>query len=94
MRRRRGPLAPDTVRAWWITLAGGLVVALVVTFLLERLRRAVAQVEEQVEKLWTSGKHLAQNTQAAHLLSTTVTRTAELADEVEAHRQAVEGGTE
>jgi hypothetical protein len=94
MRRRRRRLSPDTVRAWSLTLVGGLVVALVVAFLLERLRRAVADVEDRVEKLWTSGKHLAQNTQAAHLVSTTVTRTRELADELQPHRRTVEGGTE
>lgn len=91
MRRRRRDLSPETARAWYLTLLAGLAVALVVTLLLERLRRAVAEVEETVERLWTSGKHLAQNTQAAHLLSTTVTRTADLADEVESQRRAVEG---
>ena len=91
MNRRRDTLSPETMRAWTLTLAAGLIVALVVTFLLERLRRAVADVEDRVEKLWTSGKHLAQNTQAAHLLSTTEARAGELAAEVEANRAAAEG---
>jgi len=91
---RRRDVSQDTARAWLLTLAAGLVVALVVTFLLERLRRAVAQVEERVETLWTSGKHLAQNTQAAHLLTTTVSRTTELAEELEQQRPTAREGRE
>ena len=54
--------------AWWVSLAVGLVVALVVWFLLEWLRRTVLQVEEAVEEVWTMGKRVAQNTATTHML--------------------------
>ena len=81
------------MRAWWATLAAGLVVAGVVWLLLERLRRSVLLVEERVEALWTQGKRVAQNTQAAQLLGTTTTRGAELAAELAGPEPSPEGGT-
>lgn len=74
--------------AWWITLAVGLVVALVVWGLLEALRRTVNQIDEGVSELWDSGKRVAQNTQTSYLLGATVARGTELVEEVELHRQA------
>jgi uncharacterized protein HemY len=71
---------------WWITLAVGLVVALVVWFLLERLRRSVVQVDRHVSDVWTMGKRVAQNTSTTYLLQTTKARGVELADELEHHR--------
>ena len=89
MRRgRRGELSPTTVSAWWRTLVAGLVVAVVVWALLERLRRTVNRVEEAVERVWLSGKHVARQTQVAHLLGTTAARGSDLAAELERHRQA------
>ena len=80
-------LALSTNQAlWWITLAVGLVVALVVWFLLERLRRAVAQVDRDVGDVWTMGKRVAQNTSTSYLLQTTKERGVELAGELEHHR--------
>jgi hypothetical protein len=76
----------DNQTAWWITLGVGLVVALVVWGLLEALRRTVNQVEKSVSDLWTSGQHVAQNTQTTHLLGATVARGTELVEEVERHR--------
>jgi type II secretory pathway component PulF len=78
---------------WWITLAVGLVVAVVVWVLLERLRRAVSEVEKGVEVLWTMGKRVAQNTSTTYLLHTTKERGVELLDELEEHRAAAGGGT-
>ena len=78
--------------AWWATLAVGLVVAGVVWFLLELVRRTVKQVERAVEDVWTMGKRLAQNTSTTHLLATTKERGAELAEELEEHR-AAKGGS-
>ena len=78
--------------AWWITLAVGLVVALVVWFLLERLRRAVDEVERGVDVLWTMGKRVAQNTSTTYLLQTTKERGGELLEELEEHRAAAGGG--
>lgn len=74
--------------AWWVTLAVGLVVALVVWGLLEALRRTVNQVDRAVSELWTMGKRLAQNTQTTHMLGTTKQRGVELLEEVEQHRAA------
>lgn len=71
---------------WWVTLGGGLVVALLVWFLLEQLRRTVFEVDRAVNEVWTAGKHLAQNTQTTHLLNTTKERGGELVEELERHR--------
>lgn len=72
--------------AWWITLAVGLVVALVVWGLLEVLRRTVLEVERAVNDVWTMGKRVAQNTATTHLLATTKARGGELLVELEEHR--------
>lgn len=71
---------------WWITLGAGLVVALLVWFLLEQLRRTVVDVDRSVKEVWIAGKRLAQNTQTTHLLETTKERGGELVDELERHR--------
>jgi hypothetical protein len=71
---------------WWITLAVGLVVAVVVWILLEGLRRAVGEVDRTVTGVWTMGKRVAQNTSTTYLLQTTKARGVELADELERHR--------
>ena len=71
---------------WWITLAVGLVVAVVVWILLERLRRAVEDVDRGVTAVWTMGKRVAQNTSTTYLLETTKARGVELVDELEQHR--------
>ena len=77
---------------WWITLGVGLVVALVVWFLLEWLRRTVLDIERGVDEVWTMGKRLAQNTQATHLLQTTKVRGGDLLEEVGRHRAPAGGG--
>jgi type II secretory pathway component PulF len=79
--------------AWWITLAVGLVVALVVWGLLEALRRTVNEVERGVDELWTMGKRVAQNTATSHTLGTTKERGAELLEELERHRGPPERST-
>ncbi len=89
MRHARGSQAADNERAWRITLGAGAVVALVVWGLLERLRRAVDGVERDVDKLWTTGKQLAQQTQAGHLLVAVSGRAQELADEAAHHAPAL-----
>ena len=72
--------------AWSVTLAVGLVVALVVWALLEALRRQVLEVERAVDDVWTMGKRLAQNTATTHTLGTTKERGVELLEELERHR--------
>jgi uncharacterized protein HemY len=71
--------------AWWTTLGLGLVVALVVWFLLEWLRRTVEAVDEGVTAVWTMGKRVAQNTQTTYLFETTKTRGVELLEELQRH---------
>jgi ABC-type protease/lipase transport system fused ATPase/permease subunit len=77
---------------WWVTLAVGLVVALVVWALLEALRRAVLEVERSVDDVWIMGKRVAQNTATSHLLATTKERGGELLEELEQHRAPAGGG--
>ena len=78
-------LSDGVVVAWWIALAVGLVVALVVWALLEILRRTVLQVEEGVTAVWTMGKRVAQNTQTTYLLQTTKARGVDLLEELGRH---------
>jgi type II secretory pathway component PulF len=77
--------------AWWITLGVGLVVALVVWGLLEALRRTVNEIDEAVDRVWTMGKRVAQNTATTHMLGSTKELGAELLEEVERHRALAEG---
>ena len=79
--RRSPALDPADERAWRLTLGAGALVALVVWGLLERLRRAVGDVERDVGQLWTSGKRVAQQTQAGHLLTAVSRRADELGRE-------------
>jgi hypothetical protein len=75
----------DNETAWAITLAVGLVVALVVWGLLEALRRTVNEVERAVNDVWTMGKRVAQNTQTTHLLNATKARGLDLHTELQEH---------
>lgn len=71
--------------AWWVSLGVGLVVALVVWFLLEWLRRTVNGVERAVDDVWVMGKRVAQNTATTHLLGGTKALAVELLEEVTRH---------
>ena len=77
---------------WWITLAVGLVVAIVVWVLLEMLRRTVNEVDRAVDDVWTMGKRLAQNTSTTHTLEVTKARGGELLEELGHHRPAERSG--
>jgi hypothetical protein len=76
---------------WWVTLAVGLVVALVVWGLLEALRRTVLEVERAVDEVWTMGKRVAQNTATSHTLGTTRERSGDLLAELGEHARAQRG---
>jgi type II secretory pathway component PulF len=78
-------LSDSVVALWWIALGFLLVVAVVVWILLEVLRRTVVKIDEAVERVWLTGKELAQQTQTAHLLHTTKTRGVELVEELHRH---------
>ncbi|TQN42572.1 hypothetical protein FHU33_1976 [Blastococcus colisei] len=80
---------PNELR-WLATLAGGGVAVLAVAGLLETLRRSVVNVDEAVDRVWTAGKLVAQNTQAGHLLRQTTARAATLRDHLESANGAKE----
>lgn len=78
-------LSNGVVLAWWLSLAAGLAIALVVWFLLEWLRRTVLAIETGVSAVWTMGKRVAQNTQTTHLFGTTKARGVDLLTELQEH---------
>jgi hypothetical protein len=83
-------LSSSVETAWWISLAVGLVVALVVWFLLEWLRRTVIEVDRAVDDVWTMGKRVAQNTATTHMLGGTKELGVELLEEVKRHGELAE----
>ncbi len=78
-------LSDGIVAAWWVALALGLVVALVVSALLETLRRTVLRIDAGVTAVWTMGKRVAQNTQTTYLFGTTKARGVDLLEELHRH---------
>ena len=76
--------------AWWVSLAVGLVVALVVWFLLEWLRRTVKDVDRAVDEVWVMGKRVAQNTSTTYMLGGTKELGVELLEEVKRHGELAE----
>lgn len=85
------PLPRGTANAWRGTLVAGLGVAVVVTGLLEALRRTVNDVDAAVDRVWAAGQGVARNTQTTHLLTGTRKGGAKLVDELERHRAAQNG---
>lgn len=83
-------LAGAVETAWWVSLGVGLVVALVVWFLLEWLRRTVNEVDRAVDDVWTMGKRVAQNTATTHMLLGTKELGVELLEEVKRHGELAE----
>lgn len=83
-------LASAVETAWWVSLAVGLVVALVVWFLLEWLRRTVNEVDRAVDDVWVMGKRVAQNTATTHMLGGTKELGVELLEEVKRHGELAE----
>ena len=68
---------------WWVTLGAGLVVAVVVTILLQILLVSVIKVERNVKRLWETATTLARNTATTWLLA----EVAQTVEEIE--REAV-----
>jgi hypothetical protein len=83
-------LSSSVEAAWWVSVAVGLVVALVVWLLLEWLRRTVNEVDRAVDDVWTMGKRVAQNTATTHMLLGTKELGVELLDEVKRHGELAE----
>lgn len=71
--------------AWWITLAVGFVVLLVVIALLEGLRRAVIALNDDIWGTWVNGKAVVKNTAMTYLLKNTRQSGDELVDELSNH---------
>jgi len=85
-------LSTGVTAAWWAACGVGLVVAGVVWFLLEWLRRTVDAISEGVTAIWTMGKRVAQNTQTTHVLGTTKARSVDLLEELQRHAALRERG--
>ena len=83
-------LSDGVIAAWWVAVGLGLVVALVVWYLLERLRRTVRAIDGGVTAVWTMGKRVAQNTQTTYLLGTTKARGVDLLTELGEHAALTE----
>ena len=80
-------LSSGVTLAWWLTLGVGLIVALVVTVLLELLRRTVQRIRAGVDEILVVGGRLAQNTWTIQLFNTTNTHARELVEELRSHRR-------
>lgn len=72
-------ISPDLSTGWWIALAVGLVVAVVLTGLLHALLRQVRGIEDAFSAAWQMGKEVARNTSTTWMLG----QTARLAAEIE-----------
>lgn len=64
-------LPADVERIWWITLAVGLVVAVIVVVLLQLLLNAVRLVRRNVDELWHTATTVARNTATTWQLNQT-----------------------
>jgi hypothetical protein len=71
--------------SWWITLAAGFVVLLVVIALLEGLRRAVVALNADIWNTWVNGKAVVKNTAMTYQLKNTRDSGGELVDELSHH---------
>ena len=81
------PQAVYTV--WGVSLGLGAVVLVVVTVLLELIRRAAREIEATVGEIWTAGKGVANNTIHIALLHRTNWTVARILDAARGVRGAV-----
>ncbi len=70
---------------WWLTLALGLVVAVVAVVLLAIFYRLVRRIERGADAIWETGKQVARNTATTWMLHQTTVRLDGLTDEALAH---------
>ena len=75
-------LSSGVTTAWWAAVGVLLAVAIVVTILLEVLRRTVHEVRRSVDDVLLAGGQLAQHTWTVQLLQTTRDRASELLAEL------------
>ncbi len=81
----------STTTLWWITLAIGLVVAVVVWLLLHLLYRQVARIDEGLAAVWQAGKEVAANTATTWMLGQTARLVADLKEEALRHDALLRG---
>ncbi|MFP5332603.1 MAG: hypothetical protein ACLGHX_09645 [Acidimicrobiia bacterium] len=77
---------------WWLTLALGAVVLVVVVVLLHTLYRAVCRIDRGVLAVWMMGKQVARNTATTWMLGQTPSVAAEIKEEALRHAEFLSGG--
>jgi hypothetical protein len=86
-------LPSDVQTIWWVTLALGAVVALVVLALLHLLRSAVLRIERNAEVLWQTATTVARNTATTWLIGQTAETVEEIKKEALRHDAFLSQGT-
>lgn len=83
-----------STNSWWaITLGLGLVVAVVAVVLLQVFLMRLHRVERNAERIWHTGKLVAQNTATTWQLGVTSERLDSLTDEAVLHQRLLAGET-
>lgn len=77
----------DMETSWAITLAAGLVVAIVAVVLLQLLLNQVYRIERAALHVWTEGKRVAGNTSTAWMLDDISKGLGNLAEEATDHER-------
>ena len=77
----------DAYLVWWVSLAIGVVVILVVAALLTMIVRTARVIDGAVGQIWVVGQRIANNTVHIPLLH----RTNQVVDEILAHAVAIDG---
>ena len=77
---------------WWLALAIGAVVLVVVLALLHTLYRAVRHIDDRVLTVWMMGKQVARNTATTWMLGQTPGIAAEIKDEALRHAEFLSEG--
>lgn len=77
---------------WAVTLGLGLVVAVVAVVLLQRFLIEVHRIERNAERLWQTGKLVAQNTATTWMLDQTSSGLDALAEEALRHDELLRQG--
>ena len=78
-------IPPSLETGWWLALAAGLVVAVVVVILLHVLYRQVKGIERNFQLAWEMGKQVARNTATTWMLGQTARLAGELKNEALLH---------
>jgi hypothetical protein len=77
------------IQLWWLTLAAGVVVAIVVGALLTLIVRTASGIAATLREVWTVGQSVANNTAHLDLLRRSAVVTEEVAASVELSLQHV-----